>query len=889
MTLTPGISLLNFRLAEKIGEGGMGEVWKATDTTLGRDVALKFLPATLSSDPERLARFEREAKVLASLNNPGIAGIYGLHEHQGVRFLAMELVPGDDLAQRLEKGSVPISEAADIARQIAEAVEAAHDQGIVHRDLKPANVKITPDGKVKVLDFGLAKALDPVASGGRSGVDSRMSPTITSLGTVAGVVLGTASYMSPEQAKGRPVDRRTDIWAFGCIVYEMLAGRRPFEGEGISEVLAAVIMAPIAFEALPASVPARLTRLVRRCLERDPRRRLRDIGEARLELEDIQAGRAEDAPGSSAVPPTPAPQRSPLRLASAMIGIVAVAALATVIASRAFSPKHADPPLRRFEIPAHGPFRSDNQSRLVGVSPDGKSIAYVDGGKLFVRPLARVEPIAIATSAAPSVVFWSPDSASIGYAAGGKLWRAPAGGGESSAIADIRQQLTGGTSVSWCPDGKIVLTTGESGVLRVPASGGDFTELVPRVQEKETDIHDAACLPDSSVLFVPHAAGGRPNALWIFADGKRRELLKLAADQDIWFPVYSPAGYILYHRHPANVGVWALPFSLAKHEATGEPFLVAADGDVPSVSADGTLVYVKGTASRMTRMLWVDRSGKSIAPIGPAQEQWPFPELSPDGRYVAIVAKENEVDDVWIHDAERGTRTRLSAAKVPYSIESWSPDAKSILYNEGTSTPLTMKIKNVDGSGDARTLHTGYAASYSIDGRYVLFSDSDKSTNWNLWYIDTKGDATAKPLVSGPAEEGWPRLSPDGRYFAYTSDESGAEEIYLKRFPQGEGRWQVTVGGGTWPKWNRRGDKIYYARGDAVMEVDVTYGSEPRLGTPREVFARKPLGWPLIFGWPPGFDVSPDEKRFVIVESQEVAKDLAGILIEENWTNEIGK
>ena len=313
MSLSPGTSLLNYRLAEKIGEGGMGEVWRATDATLARDVALKFLPPALSSDPERLLRFEREAKVLASLNHPNIAAIYGLHEHQGVRFLAMELVPGEDLAQRLEKGSVPSSEATDIARQIAEALEAAHDQGIVHRDLKPANVKLTPDGKVKVLDFGLAKALDPVASGGKSGMDSRMSPTITSLGTVAGMILGTASYMSPEQAKGKPVDRRTDIWAFGCILYEMLAGRRPFEGEGISEVLAAVIMAPIAFEALPPSVPPRLARLVRRCLERDPRRRLRDIGEARLALEDMQSGKPDEAAPSATAPTDAAPKVSRLR------------------------------------------------------------------------------------------------------------------------------------------------------------------------------------------------------------------------------------------------------------------------------------------------------------------------------------------------------------------------------------------------------------------------------------------------------------------------------------------------------------------------------------------------------------------------------------------------
>jgi len=885
MPLTPGASLLNFRLAEKIGEGGMGEVWKASDTTLGRDVAIKFLPATLASDPERLARFEREAKVLASLNNPGIAAIYGLHEHQGVRFLAMELVPGEDLAQRLERGVVPFSDAIDIARQIAEAVEVAHDQGIVHRDLKPANIKITPEGKVKVLDFGLAKALDPMASGGKSGVDSRMSPTITSLGTVAGVILGTAAYMSPEQAKGRPVDRRTDIWAFGCIVYEMLVGRRPFEGEGISEVLAAVIMAPIDFEALPASVPSRARTLVRRCLERDPRRRLRDIGEARLTLEDIQTGKTEDTPAA----PVAAAPRSPLRVAATVAAVAAVASAVTFGVVRSLMPTAPAPPVRRFELEAHGPFRSNNQSRLVGISPDGKALAYVEGGKLLVRTFARLEPIVIPTTAEPSVLFWSPDSLTIGYAAAGKLWKAPAAGGESSAIADIRQALSGGSSASWCPDGKILLTTGDGGVLRVSASGGDFTELVPVAKDKETDLHDATCLVDGSVLFAPHASGGRPNSLWIFADGKRKELLKLEADQDIWFPVYSPAGYILYHRHPANVGVWALPFSLPRREVTGEPFLVAANADVPSVSNDGTLVHVTGVVSRMTRMFWADRSGKTIAPIGPPQEQWPFPEISPDGRTIAIVGKENEVDDVWIHDVERGTRTRLAATNVAYSMESWSPDGKSVLYNQGNSVPLTMKVKNVDGSGEPRTLRTGYAASYSADGRYVLFQDFDKANNWDLWYLDMKGDGKPAALVSSPATEAWARLSPDGKYFTYTSDESGATEVYVKRFPQGEGRWQVSVGGGMWPRWSKRGDKICYAKDETIVEVEVGGGPEPRLGAPHELFKRKPLGWPLIFGWTPGFDVSSDGQRFVLVEAQDVAKPSGGITIEENWTREFAK
>ena len=881
MTLEPGQSLANYRLAGKLGEGGMGEVWRAADTTLGRDVALKFLPATLAADPERLARFEREAKVLASLNHPGIAGIYGLHEDHGIRFLAMELVPGEDLAQRLERGRIPATEAIDVARQIAEALEVAHDQGIVHRDLKPANVKVTPDGKVKVLDFGLAKALDPTTSGGPSGMDSRMSPTITSLGTVAGVILGTAAYMSPEQAKGKAVDRRTDIWAFGCLLYEMLVGKRPFDGEGISEVLAAVIMAPIAFEALPSSIPSRLRLLVRRCLERDPRRRLRDIGEARLALEEIQAGKTEE--------PTTAPAGTSTKSSPAWIALAATAvvtALAAYGVHRALLPTAAPAPLRRFEIAAAGPFRSDNQSRLIGISPDGKAIAYQNEGKLLVRPLARLEPIVIPTSATPTVLFWSPDSAYVGYAAGGKLWKAPAAGGESSVIADIRMQLTGGSSASWCPDGKIVFTSGDGGVRRVSATGGDFEEIIPCEEGKEADIHDATCVEDNSVLFVPHAEGGRPNSLWIFADGHRTELLKLAADQDIWFPVYSPAGFILYHRHPANTGVWALPFSLAKRKVTGEPFLVAANADVPSVSNDGTLVSVKGVGTRLSRLIWTDRTGRMLGPISSFEDQWPFPELSPDGRSVAIAAKDNELEDIWIHDVERGTRTRLSASQTQYSLEAWTPDGRSLLYSEGSSPPLPMKAKNADGSGDAKSLRTGWAPSYSADGRYLLFSDFGKDSNWDIWYLDTQSGGAPVALLTSKAIEIAPRLSPDRKFFAYVSDDGGEDDVYLKRFPAGDGRWQVSTNGGSWPRFNRRGDKLYYVIGESIMEVDVALGAEPKFGAPRELFKRKPLGWGLVFGWPPGFDVSPDGSRFVISEPQADVHDLSGIIVDENWYQE---
>jgi serine/threonine-protein kinase len=818
--------------------------------------------------------------VLASLNHPGIAGIYGIHEADGLRFLAMELVPGEDLAQRMERGAIPAPEAADIARQIAEALEAAHDQGIVHRDLKPANVKLTPDGKVKVLDFGLAKALDPMTSGGKSGADSRFSPTITSLGTVAGVILGTAAYMSPEQAKGKPVDRRTDIWAFGCLLYEMLAGRRPFDGEGISEVLAAVIMAPIAFEALPASPT--LHKLVRRCLERDPRRRLRDIGEARLVLEDFQAGKTDESVVPAAAPASAGWSRGKL----AAIGAVAVVtALVAVGVSRMMAPRPADLPLRRFEIAAHGPFRSANQSRLIGISPDGLSLAYVDGEKLKIRPLARLEPTIVTTPAVPSILFWSPDGAFLGYVAGQKAYKVGAGGGDSTLIADIRLPLTGGSSASWCPDGKIYITSGESGLLAVSATGGDLHEVVPLEKQKETDLHDASCNPDGSVLFVPHAVGARPNSLVLFADGKRKELLKLDTDQDIWFPVYSAAGYILYHRHPANAGVWALPFSLSRREVTGDPFMVVPDADVPSVSKDGTLVTVQGNSSRLSRLAWVDRTGKLEAMLGPLQEQWPFPELSRDGRLVAIAAKENELNDVWIQDVERGTSTRLSAKQDPYSNQAWSPDGLHILYSEGNAPPLALKSRAVDGSGETKDVRSGWAPAYSPDGRYLLFSDYDRNTtNWDLYSFDLSAGTEAVPLVKTKANEVAARVSPDGRYVAYVSDDSGPDEIYLRRFPTGEGRWQVSTSGGEWPRFNRKGDKVYYANGTAIMEVDVALGAEPKLGTPHKLFDRTTLGRGLPFGWAPGFDVTPDGSKFLVVIPEDKPDTHTGIIVEENWT-----
>jgi len=886
VSLEPGGGLGHYRLVEQIGQGGMGVVWKALDTTLDREVAIKVLPDLMSADPERLARFEREAKLLASLNHPGIATIHGFHEAGGVRFLAMELVAGDTLAHRLENGALPVDEALAIAAQVAEALEAAHEQGVVHRDLKPANIQITPDGKAKVLDFGLAKAFEPEVSS----VTGSMSPTLTTPATRAGVILGTAAYMSPEQAKGRHVDRRADIWAFGCVLYEMLTGRRPFGGEGVSEILAAIIMAPLDLEPLPQGAPVSIRRLLKRCLEKDPKRRLRDIGEARFVIEERLSGVPDDSAaglGGAAVQAADGRRGFGWPLLAAVAVVAAAAAVAVVWS---LTPGPSPAPLRRFELPAEGPHRSGVQGRLVAISPDGRRVAYAEKGGIWVRDLSRLEARKIPVSADPSFIFWSPDSAWVAYHAGGKIWKAPAdGGSESVVIADAPGQYTGGSGGTWGPDGMITLARGDGGLYQIPARGGDSKEILKADPDTESDFHNPEALPDGSgVLFVIHVKGGRPDTLSLLSGGEHKTLLRIEG-QDIWHPVYSPTGHILYRRQPTNPGIWALPFSLSKHEVTGEPFLVVPEGDLPSVSSDGTLVHVRGVITRQTRIVWVDRSGQEVGTIGEPEEQWPFPSLSPDDRNVAITASENESYDVWIHDAERGTRTRLTFdAKSRYGAE-WTPDGRQVAFNEGSDFPFEVGIKAADGTGQRKEIAKGWGPAFSPDGRYLITTFVDPNTNLDLWITDLQGDGKPAPLVAESGAQFAARVSPSGDYFAYVSDETGAPQVYMRRFPSGEGKWQVSVKGGLWPRWSRDGRHLYFAFENDILEVEVGQGSAPRLGSPTVVFERKPLGWPLLFNWPPGFDVTSDEKRFVLCQAVQGENVSEGIVVVENWLSQFDR
>ena len=568
-------NLGNYEVLEQIGAGGMGEVYRARDTRLGRDVAVKLLPPAFADDPERLGRFEREARLLAALNHPHIAAIYGLEHAEGKRFLVLELVPGEDLSARIAQGPIPLEEALPIARDIAEALEYAHEQGIVHRDLKPANIKITPEGRVKVLDFGLAKALES-----EEGTDPRLSqsPTIlASSPTIAGVILGTAAYMSPEQARGKSVDKRSDVFAFGSVLHEMLTGKQAFQGDTVSDTLASVLKTQPDAGALPENTPRAIRDLLKRCLEKDARLRLRDIGEARIAIDQARHGGPD--PADTAVQTVPVNGAARFR-ANVVWGVATLAiATAAFFLSRAVNPTREDAPLRKLTVEIDDADGSISPER-VALSPDGQRIAYIVNDRLWVRELSKLEATEIPATDKAEIPFWSPDGTQLGYRIGTAFYRVSASGGNSTIVSATAESFTGGSGAAWTENDRIIFTTGSKGILEVPALGGDPVEIVPRLPG-ETDIHEPSVLPGGrGFLFVSHLQEGGPRDLVVFAEGKRKTLLSLP-NQRIWFPRYSTTGHILFRRTPTNAGVWALPFSLSSLEATGEPFLIALDGSEP--------------------------------------------------------------------------------------------------------------------------------------------------------------------------------------------------------------------------------------------------------------------------------------------------------------------
>jgi len=858
-----------------LGAGGMGEVYRARDPKLNRDVAIKILPEAFAQDDERVARFKREAQVLASLNHPNISAIYGFEESAGALALVMELVEGPTLADRITTSPIPVDEALPIAKQIAEALEAAHERGIIHRDLKPANVKVTPDGTVKVLDFGLAKVFEGDA---QPPTDLSHSPTLIK-GTQAGVILGTAAYMSPEQAKGKAVDKRSDAWSFGCVLFEMLSGEQTFSGETMTDTLAAVVRAEPDWNLLPAQIPRDISKLLRRCLTKNPKQRLRDIGEARITIEDVLQGKPEEVQTLNA---TSTPGSGLRTWHIAALASVLTAALAIALTLKFAPGPLVEKSLRKFDL-AISQLNVGLTTPPV-ISPDGRKIAYAAGQSLWVRNLSSLTSIELVKGGSPQYFFWSPDSTHLAYIANRKLWKVPVIGGQASAIASVNFNMGAYTpGGAWMEDGRIVFTPSAVGadIFVISADGGEFSSLITRDPNTESDFHKPSVLPNSKgILFIVDHLQGGPDQIDVWAGSVRKVVLRVAGTA-LDSPVYSPTGHILYRRETGTPGIWALPFSLEKLEPTGESFLVSAQGAWPSVSSDGTLLFTPEEVGFKFQLIWADRTGKVLEMLPESDMQLWYPRLSPDDGRVAFVAGARGRGAVYTLDLKRKTQTRLTTGEGQFEYPAWSADGHQIYFDLGLAAQLIF-VQSADGSSPPREVTRGFHGSLSRDGKTLFYEATREGLGADLWYlsVDESHGGKASPFLEVPGHQRAPQPSPDGRFVVYYSNESGDNEVYIKDFPRGEKRWQVSTNGGTNPFWSKKGDRIFFLNGEDLLEVDVSSENPLTLGTPRVLFS----GGAAHLMFARGFDVSSDGNRFLTVQQVEKTGSTTPILtLVENW------
>ena len=876
--------LAHYDIIGPIGAGGMGEVYRARDTKLGRDVAIKLLPEAFARDADRLARFEREARLLASLNHPHVASIYGLEEDGAHRFLVLELVEGEDLAKRIARGPLPADEALAIAEQVCEALEAAHEAGVIHRDLKPGNIVLGENDAVKVLDFGLAKALDPATNA------SNLSHSPTLLGsspTMHGVILGTAAYMSPEQARGKTVDRRADIFAFGCVLYEMLTGRQLFSGETVSDTLAAVLRADVDWDALPKDTPRAIRHLLARCLEKDPRRRLRDIGEATLVLGDLRSGRLSDEPAAVGAPSLPKRRFMGTRGVAVAVVLLAAVAAASSAVTRMLAPKPAEEPFRKFMLDVGMP-DSLGTSESPRLSPDGRRIAFFCGGSVWVRDFESLESRRLAEASPDVAPFWSPDGAQIGYATSKRLWKIRADGGDPQPICDSPASFGGGSGASWGDDGRVVFSYGNGGIWAAPVSGGDAQEIIPVDPDTEQDIHQPVALPrGAGILFISHRRATGPDTIVLFANDKRETLMQFQG-QNLWSIAYSSSGHLLFVRIPDNGGLWAVPFSVEQLALTGEPFLVAPKSSEGSVAQGDLLAYQPSITGQLGHLTWITETG-AIVPTGlESMSSINSLALAPDGTKIAVSMREATTRDLWVIDITRGTRIRLTFTGNYNAMPSWSPDGRVIAYRNNDEE--SVHIVPSDGTGKPRFVADhGAFPTFSPDGRWLLYnsrgSGSNQGGDADIFMLDLSSpDTTRVLLLGGTGNQRSQDVSPDGRYVVYVSDEAGTSRVFLTTFPEATGKWQVSVAGDArWPRWSPSGERIYFISDDRLEYVTVEAGATPRLGAPQLVVN---LARGRIEEW--GFqklDVAADGRVIMVGMSRDFDVP-RGFVIVENWLHE---
>lgn len=883
-----GKTLSHYEILSKLGEGGMGEVWRARDTSLDREVAIKTLPEACAADADRLRRFEREAKLLASLDHPNIATVHGLHEVGGVHFIAMEFVPGTSLAGRLARGAVPVGEAMTMARQIADALEAAHERGVIHRDLKPANIMLRPDGTLKVLDFGLAKS-----SGSRPAAADGSAATTGALDeTRAGTILGTAAYMSPEQARGQPLDKRTDIWSFGCVLYEMLTARRCLAADTPSDTLARILEGEPDWSVLPAGVPLAIRRLLSRCLRKDPKKRLRDIGDARIVIEDLLDA---DLAAETA---TPRPRGNALRLAIAALAVVCAAA-AGWLARRPAPPSSPGPARLVVSLP--------EQHRLaialdfsLAMSPDGTALVYGASSspgtppRLYLRRLDRFEAVPIPGTEGAIGPFFSPDSRMLGYIADAELYTIALEGGTPVEICQLGQAIPG---ACWGSDGWIyfVHSLGR-GLSRVAAEGGTPELLTsPNAAEGETGHGWPQLLPDGKhLLFTIQSVGGSRIAVLSLSTGQWRVI-----EKGIGEARYLSSGHLLFARHE---GLTAVAFDLEKLEAKGAPVVVLEDVYmVPtlygiglaaySAADNGRVAYLAGgAAAGQNRLVWVGRDGRiSSLDVEPGIYEWP--RLSPDGRRVAITGRSAVGKlDIWALDIERQAWTRLTLNGSSI-LPCWTPGGKEVVFGSPKANTSVVAVYRTaaDGGGQPQQILDGanprFPIAWSPDGRHLAFVEWHPHDMRDIWIYSPSetGQPRTEPIVATAFDEYAPKFSPDGRWLAYVSNESGRYEVYVRPYPVGQGRWLVSVEGGTEPHWSPDGRAMFYRNGDKMMEVPVRTEPEFGVGTPAVVF-RKEFKSGVYNTL--SYDVTADGQRFLMIERnlEMIPNELNVVL---DWNEEL--
>jgi eukaryotic-like serine/threonine-protein kinase len=880
----------------------MGEVYRARDSRLNREVAIKVLLPAVANDPERLARFQREAQVLASLNHPNIAHIHGLEDSAGERALVMELVDGPTLAERIASGPIAVDEALSIAKQIAEALEAAHERGIVHRDLKPANVKVRPDGVVKVLDFGLAKVVD---SNGATDAGHALenSPTVTAVAvTGAGVLLGTAAYMSPEQVRALPAGKRSDIWAFGCVLYEMLTARRAFAGETISDAIAAILSREPDWTLLPPSTPDAIRKLLRRCLEKDRRRRLADAADVRLEIEDAQAPASTDS-----IVDDGGRSRRAASVAAVVTLAVVVFIAAVLVWTMVYSGEPRPAAVARYAIvpSASQPLGISGTVRDLALSREGTHIVYTGPrGELFVRALDQLEPTQLAGISGARAPFLSPDGRWIGFFTGvsGELRKVPIGGGPPLSICRFTGSPRG---ASWSEDGLIVFATNEpvTGLLRVSAEGGEPEVLTSTDMATKDDHLFPAVLPGGrAVLFtiangISSTASATQVAVFDVTTRQVKHLVQAASQAE-----YTDTGHLVY---ASGGALRAVRFDLGTLETVGDPgtvlehVLTMETGAANFVvSKYGALIYAPPVAQvgREGRSLvWVSRQGAETGIPAPPRT-YRYPSISPDGKRVVVSIDDQEYD-LWIWDLARHALTRLTFDQGRDVYPAWTPDQRRVVFMSGRVGVFNLYARLADGTGSDERLTTNPNAQFgsptlSRDGSRVVFAQVFPDTSEDLmmltvadWSKSFNGAAQPETLLRSKFAERNPQISPDGRWLAFESNESGREEVYVRPFPNvAGGQWQVSTGGGTVPVWSRTGRELFYRGGSSLMAAAVGTDDTFSAGAPTKLFDG------YLTGLGRSYDVSPDGQRFLMIKEGKTDRaQPASFVVVEHWFEELNR